>query len=332
MPIDFSTFPIRFDDILEARKRIENRVFRTPLLEAPLLNEKLGHRVLFKAEALQRTGAFKLRGAFNALLQLSPAEREAGVVAFSSGNHAQGMAYAAKQLGIRATIVMPADAPELKRRNTEAYGAEVVLYDRYNENRETIASRLLEGSGRALIKPFDDPRIIAGQGTIALEIMEQARELGVEQIDRLFAPIGGGGLVAGLSLAIKHESPQTEVWAVEPEKHDDTWRSLKSGRREVNEKTESSVCDSILTEQPGEITFPINYKTLSGVSRVSDQEALCAVRDAALYLKTVVEPGGVVGLAALAKHDIQSSETVSVVVLSGGNIDQSVLKSAMDIA
>lgn len=308
------------EDIRIAAERLKGRVLHTPLLEAELLNEQLGGRVLFKPECLQTTGSFKFRGALNKLSTLTDEQRLKGVVAYSSGNHAQGVAAAAKAAGISAKIVIPQDAPVLKIQNTRDYGAEVILYDRYTESREQIGRGIAEQEGRVLIPPYDDYAIMAGQGTLGLEIAESLAEMGVVA-DALLCPCGGGGLIAGVSTVIKALSPETEVYAVEPEGFEDTQRSLLSGQRETNLRQGGSICDSIITPQPGELTFAINRNTLSGSLVVSDQQVVQAMQLVFSRLKLVVEPGGVVGLAAiLAGEYVLEGKTV-VVVLSGGNVD-----------
>ncbi len=310
------------DDIRAAAARLKGQVVRTPLLESPHLNAIVGGRLLVKAEPLQRTGSFKFRGAFNALSQLSQTERAHGVLAYSSGNHAQGVALAAQLLGIEATILMPEDAPAIKIANTKSYGARVVTFNRYTESREDIGSRLAAESGAALIKPYDDARVISGQGTIGLEIAEQVRELGVTP-DAVLAPCGGGGLIAGISLAVNSELPTTQIYSVEPEFYDDTARSLVSGVREIVEPKQPTICDAIMTPQPGELTFSINFNLLHAGLVVSEDETREAVRQAFIRLKLVVEPGGAVALAAMLSQKLNLQGKTAVVVCSGGNIDAS---------
>src|SRR6185437_1278545 len=247
------------DDIRAAARRLERRAVLTPLLESPPLSARLGGRLLVKAETLQRTGSFKFRGAYNTLAQLDAAERKGGVVAYSSGNHAQGVASAAQLLGIPAVIVMPADAPAIKVANTRGYGAEVVLYDRYRESREEIGGRIAAERGATLVPPFDDFRVMAGQGTAGLEIAAQARAMGV-RLDAVVIPCSGGGLAAGCAVALAAESPGTQVYAAEPAGFDDLRRSLAEGRRVANATGATSICDSLLVQMPGELTFPINRR------------------------------------------------------------------------
>lgn len=314
---------LSIETIRAAAQRIQGEIVHTPLLESALLNAELGGRVLFKAECLQRTGSFKVRGALNKLLALTPEQRDRGVVAYSSGNHAQGVAAAAAALGIHAKIIIPEDAPALKIANTRAYGAEVILYDRYTENREAIGQALAEQEGRVLVKPYDDYEIMSGQGTVGLEIAESLHERGI-WADAVLCPCGGGGLVAGVATAMNALSPTTDVYAVEPEDFDDTRRSLLSGARECNDRAGGSVCDSIVTPQPGELTFAENLKRLSGGLVVSEDNVREAVRVAFMHLKLAVEPGGVVGLAALLGDAYDVRGKTVVVVLSGGNIDVTV--------
>ena len=318
-----------FEDVKAAAERIKGEAVRTPLLNNPALDSQVGARVLLKAEALQRTGSFKFRGAFNALSALSEAERARGVVAFSSGNHAQGVAEAAKILGVNAVIVMPSDAPEIKKAGVVARGAQLRLYDRESESREAIAQSLCEESGAALIPSFDHPDIIAGQGTSGLEIFEDLQAMGA-RADALICCVGGGGLIGGINLAAEALSPDTKVWGAEPEGFDDHARSLASGKRETNARKSGSVCDALLSESPGALTFAINQRRLAGIGVVSDPEAMAAVRYAFETLKLVVEPGGAAALAALLNRrvEIPAGGTV-VVVLTGGNVDPGLFARAL---
>ena len=308
-------------DIEAAAQRIKGVAVETPLIESPALNDRLGRRVLIKAETLQRVGAFKFRGAYNRLVQLTPDERKRGVVAFSSGNHAQGVALAAKLLGVPALIVMPADAPKVKADATAGYGAEVKFYDRLTESREKIAAAISEERGAVLVPAFDDPHIIAGQGTAGLEMVRQAQALGAT-FDLVISPCSGGGLLAGVATAVKALSPTTRLVGVEPAGYDDTRTSLKAGVRTPLTPTHRTLCDALETPCPGELTFPILQATVSDVAVVSDAEVAEAVRYAATVLKLVVEPGGSAGLAALlaGKPEVADGATVGL-VLSGGNID-----------
>jgi len=308
-------------DIEAAAGRLKGHAVETPLIESPALNDRLGLRVLIKPETLQRVGAFKFRGAYNRLVQLTPDERTRGVVAFSSGNHAQGVALAAKLLGMPALIIMPSDAPAVKVAATRGYGAEVRFYDRLTESREAIAAAAAGERGAVIVPAFDDPHIIAGQGTVGLELMRQAQALGV-QLEVVVAPIGGGGLMAGTSTAVKALSPTTAVVGVEPEGFDDTLCSLQAGKRIVTKPTTRSLCDALESPAPGELTFPVLQKTIADIALVSDAEVAEAMRYAFSTLKLVVEPGGSVGLAALlaGKVKLFGGKVVGL-VLSGGNVD-----------
>ncbi|CAN5800109.1 threonine/serine dehydratase [soil metagenome] len=308
-------------DIQAAAARIKGHAIETALIESPALNDRLGRRVLIKPETLQRVGAFKFRGAYNRLVQLDAAQRKAGVVAFSSGNHAQGVALAAKLLGIPALIVMPADAPAVKVEATRGYGAEIRLYDRLTEDRVAIAAEIAAQRGSVVVPAFDDLDIIAGQGTVGLELAAQAKALGVT-FDVVVAPVGGGGLMAGLSTAVKALSPSTALVGVEPEGFDDTLRSLKAGSRQTLTPTTRSLCDALETPAPGEFTFPVLQQTLADIAVVSDAEVADAMRYAFSTLKLVVEPGGCVGLAALLAGKVKTwGEGTTGLVLSGGNVD-----------
>lgn len=311
---------IDIKDIKNAAVNLKRHIVRTPLLESELLNERLGGRVLFKAECLQKTGSFKIRGASNKILRLSKQQQSQGVVAYSSGNHAQGVAAAAQSLKISATIVIPSDAPKLKIANTRAYGGNVVLYDRYSESREAIAAQIAEREGRIIIPPYDDEEIIAGQGSIGQEIVEQLAEKSI-QIDAVLCPCGGGGLISGLATALTAYKPDLPIYAIEPEGFDDTKRSLEAGERCSNTADARSICDAIVTPTPGKITFEINRKLLTGGLAVSDEFAAKAVIEAYTSLKLVVEPGGAVGLAAIMSGVYPLAGKTVVVVLSGGNIE-----------
>ncbi len=310
-------------------KKAQLRIKPYALLESPRLNERLGARLLVKAESLQVTGSFKFRGALNRILQLDEAERARGVVAFSSGNHAQAVAYASQLFGMTAVIVMPEDAPQVKIQKTREYGAEVVLYDRYHEDRAQIGAKLAADRGLTLIPPFDDTRIVAGQGTLGLEVCEQAAEKEIE-LDAFLVCCSGGGLTAGCSLAFEAESPNTQRIAVEPIGFDDTRRSLAAGHRVANELGLKTICDAIMTEIPGKLTFPINQRLLHQVLVVSDEEALEAVATAYNELKIVVEPGGAVALAAVLSGKLELEGRNIAVVCSGGNIDNEIFQRALN--
>ena len=311
---------VTFDDIRAAAARLAGQAVRTPLIESPALNARLGGRVLIKPETLQRVGAFKFRGAYNRLVQLSPEARARGVVAFSSGNHAQGVALAARMLGVPAVIVMPADAPAVKVEATRGYGAEIRLYDRAREDREAIAAGIAAERGATVVPAFDDADIIAGQGTVGLELTQDALDMN-GGLDLVICPVGGGGLLAGSSLAIKALSPATAIWGVEPELFDDTRRSLAAGERLGVTPGQRSLCDALESPAPGKLTFPILQQTLAGVVTVDDAEVAQAMRYAFATLKLVVEPGGAVALAALLSAKLELQGRTAAIVLSGGNVD-----------
>ena len=315
-------------DLEAARGRLAGQAVLTPLLESPALNKAAGCRVLVKAEPLQRTGSFKFRGAYNRMSQLDRHERKAGVVAYSSGNHAQGVAAAAQQLGIQATILMPADAPRIKIENTRSYGAEVVTYDRYREVREAIGAQIAEECGAVLVPPYDDPDIIAGQGTCGLELAEQVEAAGAE-VDTIFVPCGGGGLTAGINLAIADRIPGAAVYAVEPEDYDDTRRSFAAGERLPHPPAHGSICEALLSSMPGALTFSINREHLAAVLTVSDREAAAAMAEAFYTLKLIIEPGGAVALAAVLQRKIDLQGKTVAVVASGGNVDAAVFARAL---
>ena len=309
-----------FADVDLAADRIRGVAVRTPLINAPVLDERLRARVFLKTETLQRTGSFKFRGAYNKISSIAPERRAGGVVAYSSGNHAQGVAAAAKLNGMRATIVMPADAPLAKRQRTQALGAEVVLYDRDREDRAAIAHKIADERGATLVPPFDDPLIIAGQGTIGREIVEDLSTLGLKP-DLVLVGCSGGGLIAGTALGVKARVPDAVFYAVEPAGFDDTLRSFASGNRERNARMSGSICDALLTDRPGEITFPINRALVGQGLTVTDEEVARAVRYAFEELKLVVEPGGAVGLAAMLAGKVELAGKIVAGVLSGGNVD-----------
>ena len=318
---DLDSIPaVTLDDIRAAAARLRGKAVRTPLLESPLLNARVGGRLLVKPEVLQRTGSFKFRGAYNAISQIAQADREKGVLAFSSGNHAQGVACAAQLLGMPATIVMPHDAPAIKRANTEAYGARVVTYRRPEEDREAVAAAIQSRSGATLIRPYEDLRVIAGQGTVGLEIAEDARAAGIA-VDAIAVCTGGGGLTAGIATAIDAMLPGTAVYATEPAGFDDTRRSLAAGNRLGNEPGPATICDAIMTPMPGELTFAVNRRLLAGGLAVTDEEVAEAMRTAFETLKLVVEPGGAVALAAALSGKLDCRDRTVVAVLSGGNVD-----------
>lgn len=319
------------DRIAAAAGRLAGHVRRTPLLSAPGIDRIAGRRVLVKAECLQITGSFKARGGWAAVSALPAATRARGVIAFSSGNHAQGVARAAAAHGIAAVIVMPADAPALKIDNTRALGAEVVLYDRTREDRDAIGMRLAEERGLSLIRPFDDPEVIAGQGTVGLEIAEEAVRSGaVAGAADVLVPCGGGGLTAGIAVALATHAPGLRVRPVEPEGFDDTARSLRDGIVRRNARLAGSVCDAIVTPEPGRLTFPINARLCGPGIVVTDDEALRAMALAFANLKIVVEPGGAVALAAALFHGTAIAGDTVIVVASGGNVDPATFSATLD--
>jgi threonine dehydratase len=306
-------------DVEAAAARLKGWAVETPLIESPALNERAGRRVLIKPEVLQRVGAFKFRGAFNRLVQLDAAQRARGVVAFSSGNHAQGVALAARLLDMPAVIVMPKDAPAVKLAATRGYGAEVRFYDRLTESREAIASAVAAERGAVVVPAFDDPHIVAGQGTVGLELVAQARAAGAE-LAAVAAPVSGGGLLAGIATAVKALSPQTAIIGVEPEGFDDLRASLHKGERVTLTPRGRSLCDALESPFPGEVTFPILQRAGATVATVSDREVAEAMRFAFATLKLVLEPSGAAALAALLAGKFERGGPLGV-VLSGGNVD-----------
>ncbi|MEH3091621.1 MAG: threonine/serine dehydratase [Agrobacterium cavarae] len=311
-----------------ARQRMNGEAIRTPLMSSPFLDEIAGRKVLIKPECLQRTGSFKFRGGWSAVSALEPEVRKRGVIAFSSGNHAQGVALAASLHGVPAVIIMPRDAPKIKIENTKAYGAEVVLYDRANEDRDAIGATLSEERGLTLIRPYDEPLVIAGQGTVGLEIAEQAQEAGIEKAEVVVC-CGGGGLTSGVALALEARAPGLKVRTAEPEHFDDVARSLASGKIERNAALSGSICDAIITPQPGNITFPILKRLCGAGIAVTEEEALRAMVLAFQRLKIVVEPGGAVALAAALFHGNELETDTVIAVASGGNVDSAIMADAL---
>lgn len=307
-------------DVDAAAARLLGVAVRTPLINAPVLDALVGARVFLKAETLQRTGSFKFRGAYNKISSIPMDKRAGGVVAYSSGNHAQGVAAAAQLLGMRATIVMPRDAPKAKQERTAALGAEIVLYDRDREDRAAIARGIAQQYGATLVPPYDDPMIIAGQGTIGREIVEDLARLDLAP-EIVVVGASGGGLAAGISLAVKARVPQAKFYTAEPEGFDDTARSFMSGRRETNTRTSGTICDALMTQTPGELTFPITRELIGEGITASDAEVGRAVAFAFRELKLVVEPGGAIGLAALLAGKVPVAGKIVVGILSGGNVD-----------
>ena len=323
-----SQFPVSIDDIKQSAKRLEPVAVKTPLLESPYLNDIAGRRVLVKAEVLQRTGSFKFRGAWSAISALDPDVRSRGVIAYSSGNHAQGIAHAAALHGVPSTVVMPADSPALKLANTQSLGATVITYDRVGgESREAVGQALALEHGLTLIRPYDEPMVIAGQGTCGLEIAEQANALGVSKADVLIC-CGGGGLSAGVAIALDAQAPNMRVRPVEPANADDTCRSLIAGERLSNVANPDSFCDAIVTPMPGELTFPVLQQLAGPGLSVTDKEVLQAMKLAMLRLKLVVEPGGAVALAAALKPENTKGDAV-ICIVTGGNVDEQLLMQAM---
>lgn len=325
-------FAATIADVKAAAERIRGRAVVTPLLDFPLVSQRIGFRLLIKAETLQLTGSFKFRGACNRLLAAKasdPALR--AVVAFSSGNHAQGVAAAATMLGLKSTIVMPSDAPAIKVANTKLLGAEVVLYQRHSEDREAIARAIAAKDGGLIVPPYDDPFIIAGQGTAGLELCAQAASLGLTP-DVVLAPASGGGLVAGIATAVKDQFPQAAIYAAEPAGFDDLGRSLAAGERLGNTPAKPSICDALMAERPGALTFPIHQKLLAGSKVVTDDQALDAMNLALRHFKLVVEPGGAAALAAAWNMRRELAGKKVVVICSGGNADPDMIKRAADRA
>lgn len=311
---------INLRDVEGAAARLSGISVLTPLLTSPELDDLAGGRVFLKAECLQRTGSFKIRGAYYMMSRLRPEEAARGVVAWSSGNHAQGVAAAGTLLGIRTAIVMPEDAPRVKLENTRRLGGELILYDRFSGDREAIARGVAAERGAALVPSYDHLDIVTGQGTVGLEVMRQCGELAVTP-DQVLIPCSGGGLVAGSAVAIRGLAPGTRVHAVEPEGMDDTARSLRKGCRVENDPSARSICDALQAATPGQFTFEINQELLADGITVSDQEVKEAMCFAFRNLKLVVEPGGAVALAALLARKLETKDRVTVIVLSGGNVD-----------
>ncbi|MEM9967317.1 MAG: threonine/serine dehydratase [Pseudomonadota bacterium] len=321
---------MNIDMIRAAAARLAGHARQTPLLNSSFIDALAGRRVWIKAECLQHTGSFKFRGAWSALSALDPDVRARGVIAFSSGNHAQGIALAAKLHRVPAVIVMPSDSPQMKLDNTRAYGAEVVTYDRASEDRDVIGAQLSQERGLTLIKPFDAPEVIAGQGTCGLEIAKQAHAEGIKNADVIVC-CGGGGFTSGIALALEADAPHLRVRPAEPEGFDDVARSLRSGTVERNAQTAGNICDAIITPQPGEITWPIMKRLLGPGLVISETEALRAMQHAWARLKVVAEPGGAAALAAaLFRRDQIEGDDV-IVTLSGGNVDPGLFVKALSL-
>lgn len=317
-----------FDDILAAARRLDGFARVTPLLEAEGLNARAGCRVLVKAEPLQRTGSFKFRGANNKIASLSGSARSAGVLAWSSGNHAQGVAAAAQMFGISAKIVMPRQAPAIKIARTRALGAEVLLYDIGTEDREAIGREVASTEGCTIVPPYDDPAIIAGQGTVGNELANQCLAQGVRP-EAVVIPCGGGGLSAGCGLALRHKLPETNIYLAEPADFDDTARSLASGVREQVQGRPSSICDALLAWKPGELTFALNHRQATGGLTVTDDEVRAAMAVAFEELKLVIEPGGAAALAAVLAGRLPEHYATVAVIASGGNVDGDTFAAAL---
>jgi threonine dehydratase len=309
-----------FADVQAAAERLKPIVTRTPVLESQAVNELFGCRVLIKAECLQRTGSFKLRGAYNKIAQIPSAQRRNGVVAYSSGNHAQGVALAAKLLGVPARIVMPADAPKMKIENTRSHGAIVVPYERKDANRVAIAEQLVAETGGTMVPPYNDPDIMAGQGTLGLEFAAQAEAMGA-RLDMLLGPTSGGGMISGSAIAFRGTSPATKIYSVEPEGYDDTKQSLDAGTRIELAPKVRSICDGLLVEAPGSITFEILKTHLSGGLVVSDADVERAVKLAFEHYKVVMEPSGAIGLAAVMAEPGRFKGLTVGIIATGGNVD-----------
>jgi threonine dehydratase len=319
-----------FADVEDAAARLKGLAVETPLIRSDALDAAAGGRVFVKAEPLQRTGSFKFRGAYNRVSRLTPEERRAGVVAFSSGNHAQGVAEAARLVGCPAVIVMPADAPAVKTEATRALGAEVVLYDRFTESREAIAQRIADERGAVVVPSFDDFHIIAGQGTVGLEAARQLAAVG-ERADVLLSPVSGGGLIGGIGLAFEALSPETRLYSVEPEGFDDHARSLAAGERVANAPGARSIVDALLAPTPGELTFAINRRRLTAGLAVSDAAAMAAMAFGFRHLRVVLEPGGALGLAGLLSGALRLGGRVALVIASGGNVDPGLFARALGV-
>ena len=319
---------MNIDMIRAAAARLKGHVRHTPLLSSPFLDEIAGRRIFIKPECLQHTGSFKFRGGWSAISALDPETRAKGVFAFSSGNHAQGIAVAAKAHNAPAVILMPSDAPQIKIANTRALGAEVVLYDRATEDRDALGAKLSAERGLTLIKPFDEPQVIAGQGTIGLEIAEDAKTLGITCADVSIC-CGGGGLTSGIATALASDAPDMIARPVEPEGFDDVIRSLKAGQIVANAATTGSICDAIITPSPGEITFPIMQRLCGTGIVVTEDEALRAMAHAFQRLKLVVEPGGAVALAAALFHPDAFTHDTVIAIISGGNVDATMFSRAL---
>jgi len=328
MKIEYAMILPTIDDIHAAAELLKGKAVKTPLIESQLLNQITGARVFLKAECLQRTGSFKFRGAFNALSVLAESGSERNILAMSSGNHAQGVAEAARLLGFNATILMPADAPEIKKMRTRRSGAKIIEYDRYSQNRDEVCANLAQQMNAPVIHPFENFHVIAGQGTTGLEIANTLHARGLI-LDRALVCAGGGGLMGGILLALTDTFPKVKVHPVEPEGYDDQRQSLEAGELRRVETTRPSVCDAIITPQPGRMAFAIGKDRLSAGLVITDEEALAAVAFAFHELKMVVEPGGAAALAAVLYGKIDICGEVVALTLSGGNIDAEMMQRAL---
>lgn len=316
----------KFEDVLEASKRLSSHAVETPLMQSDKINRLCGCQVFLKAEAKQKGGAFKYRGARNRLSQLSAEQAKLGVVAFSSGNHAIGVAISAKELSISALIVMPKDAPKVKVETVLSYDAEIRFYDRLTESREKIAEEISRVTGRVIVPSFDDPFIISGQGSIGIEVARQCPDL-----NAIIVCMGGGGMCAGISLAIGELCPKAEIYGAEPENYNDHQMSLEAGERVSLSSPPATLCDALMTPQPGELTWAINSKSLSGVFTVSDEDCLRAMAIVKRELDLTLEPGGAVAIASLLRYKPFNSSEKVVAIGSGGNVDDAVLNRALAI-
>ena len=315
--------------IRAAAGRLMGHARRTPLLSSPFLDELAGRRLFIKPECLQHTGSFKYRGGYSALSGMDPEKRANGVIAYSSGNHAQGVALAARQHAVPAVIVMPSDSPQIKLANTRALGAEVVTYDRDNDSREDIGGAIAEERGLTLVRPYDEPLVVAGQGTTGLEIAEDANALGIDEAEVLVC-CGGGGLTSGIAMALEADAPGLKVRPVEPERFDDVARSLAAHSIQTNNRLSGSICDAVVTPSPGELTFPIMDRLCGPGIAVSDNDAMRAMAQAFLRLKVVAEPGGAVALAAALYHPKALNADTAIVTISGGNVDPAQFARALE--
>ncbi len=318
---------VTYDSILEASRRLKGKVVRTPILQSQYINERLESNIFLKAENLQTIGAFKFRGAMNSILELPSDIKK--IVAWSSGNHAQAVAAASKITGRQATIVMPEDSPKAKLNGTAFWGATIIKYDRNNENREEIGKKIAKDINAKVIPPFDDEKVIIGQGTAGIECIEQLNEINVKP-DIVLCCCGGGGLIAGISTALKAKFQNVKVYSVEPENFDDTKKSLKENSIIPNSMKHTSICDALLADKPGKITFEINKLNLTSGLSVSDKEALIAMNTAFKYLKIVLEPGGAVALAAAIFNKIDIRDKNVLVIASGGNVDKDIFEKCLN--